>query len=89
MTTQNVSHGFDASIPGCVCGDPERWHVLRRVTPVVRLRRLVFDLTGRWCPHIDQVPTVAVRHPAHGSDEDVGPDMDILFCSNCWAVKPV
>ena len=87
-------HGFDYFAPGvCLCGDPQGLHVLRTLTPWVRLRALLYRFTGRWCPHLEQVPTVAVAHAAHDHNANtaaaaVGDVEAVLFCLDCWAAAP-
>ena len=81
-----IRHGFDLD-GNCICNDPAELHVFRRRTAWARLRDLVHRRTGLWCPHMERVPTLAVSHPAHGSDNKVGPSVDVLFCLNCWATE--
>ena len=87
-----VAHGFDYSDPGvCICGDAQRLHVLRPLTPWVRLRGLLYRFTGRWCPHLEQVPTVAAAHAAHDHNaaaSAVGDTEAVLFCLDCWSASP-
>lgn len=89
-----ATHGFDYRNPAvCRCGDPQNQHLIRPLTLWTRLRVLLYDLIGRWCPHIEQIPTAAVGHPAHNHSSDaapaeVGDPEAILFCLDCWASTP-
>ena len=89
-----IQHGFDYCEPGvCRCGDPENLHVLRPLTRWIRLRLLFYDVTGKLCPHVEQIPTAGLVHAAHDHSTDELPQIGILyeailFCLDCWVATP-